>query len=107
MTHSHALDLDLVAAALASKRFSYVGLIGSATKRARFAGAMRKIGIPADAIERLTCPIGLTEIRDKAPAAIAAAIVAQLLIVRETMARPVTRDERSHAPSDLRRVNDA
>jgi xanthine dehydrogenase accessory factor len=107
MTHSHALDLDLVAAGLASKRFSYVGLIGSATKRARFAGAMRKIGIPADAIERLTCPIGLTEIRDKAPAAIAAAIVAQLLIVRETMARRLTRDGRGHARSELGRVNDA
>ena len=107
MTHSHALDLDLVAAALGSKRFSYVGLIGSATKRARFVGAMRKLGIPADAIERLTCPIGLTEIRDKAPATIAAAIVAQLLIVRETMARPMTRDERGHARADPRRTNDA
>ena len=36
MTHSHALDLDLVSAALQCGRFPYVGLIGSATKRARF-----------------------------------------------------------------------
>src|ERR1700674_2995169 len=42
MTHSHALDLDLVIAAVRSGRFSYVGLIGSATKRARFVGAMHK-----------------------------------------------------------------
>jgi xanthine dehydrogenase accessory factor len=83
MTHSHALDLDLVAGALKAGRFPYVGLIGSATKRARFVNAMRKIGIAQDAIDRLTCPIGLTEIQDKAPASIAASITAQLLIVRE------------------------
>ena len=44
---------------------------------------MRKIGFTEDTIERLVCPIGLTDIRDKAPAAIAAAVVAQLLMVRD------------------------
>ncbi len=29
MTHSHAIDLDIVAAALKAERFGYVGLIGS------------------------------------------------------------------------------
>jgi len=83
MTHSHALYLDLVIAALTSDRFVDVGLIGSATKRARFVGAMRAIGIPESAILRLNCPIGLTAIRDKAPAVIAASVVARLLMVRE------------------------
>ena len=87
MTHSHALDLDLVAAALRTRRFAYVGLIGSDTKRARFAGAMRKLGLPQDDIDRLTCPIGLPGIDDKAPAAIAASIAAQLLLMREAVAR--------------------
>lgn len=87
MTHSHALDLDLTAAALKAGRFPYVGLIGSATKRARFVNALRKFGIAEDAIDRLVCPIGLTEISDKAPAAIAASIVAQLLIERDRLAR--------------------
>ena len=98
MTHSHALDLDLTAAALKAGRFPYVGLIGSATKRARFVNTMRKIGIARDAIDRLTCPIGLTDIRDKAPAAIAASIVAQLLIVREAVAAAAAgkQDEASH-----------
>src|ERR1700684_1446828 len=31
MTHSHALDLEIVAAALAAGRFGFVGLIGSST----------------------------------------------------------------------------
>jgi xanthine dehydrogenase accessory factor len=87
MTHSHALDLDVAAAALKARRFPYVGLIGSATKRARFASTLRQIGVAGDDIDRLICPIGLTEIRDKAPAAIAAAIAAQLLIRREAAAQ--------------------
>lgn len=83
MTHSHALDLDLTIAALKCGRFPYVGLIGSETKRARFTAAMRKMGMAADVVDGLVCPIGLTQIKDKAPAAIAASVVAQLLIKRE------------------------
>jgi xanthine dehydrogenase accessory factor len=85
MTHSHALDLDLVIAALRSGKFAYVGLIGSATKRARFVTAMAKMGLSETAIARLNCPIGLADIRDKAPAVIAASVVARLLIARETL----------------------
>jgi xanthine dehydrogenase accessory factor len=87
MTHSHALDLDLVIAALQATRFPYVGLIGSATKRARFTSAMQKMGMAAEAIEKLVCPIGLTLIKDKAPAAIAASVAAQVLMVREQQSR--------------------
>lgn len=96
MTHSHALDLDLASAALKSQRFGYVGLIGSDTKRARFVSTMSKLGLAKADIDRLICPIGLAEIQDKAPAAIAASIVAQLLIVRERGALAVTGHE--HGP---------
>ena len=85
MTHSHALDLDLVIAALQANRFAYVGLIGSVTKRARFTSAMQKMGMATEAVGRLVCPIGLTSIRDKAPAAIAASVAAQVLMVREAV----------------------
>jgi xanthine dehydrogenase accessory factor len=102
MTHSHALDLDLVIAALKANRFPYVGLIGSSTKRARFVAAMGKMGIAGEAIERLVCPIGLTEIRDKAPAAIAAATAAQLLIRRDALAREQNNPHRSSDLGDAR-----
>ena len=85
MTHSHALDLDLVIAALSADRFPYVGLIGSDTKRARFTSAMRKMGMADATVDRLVCPIGLTTIQDKAPAAIAASVAAQVLIAREAL----------------------
>ena len=83
MTHSHALDLDIAAAALKARRFPYVGLIGSDTKRARFVSTLRKLGVAEDDIAKLICPIGLTDIKDKSPAAIAASIVAQVLIARD------------------------
>jgi xanthine dehydrogenase accessory factor len=85
MTHSHALDLDLIIAALNADCFPYVGLIGSATKRARFTSAMQKIGMAAEMVDKLVCPIGLTAIKDKAPAAIAASVAAQVLVARETL----------------------
>jgi xanthine dehydrogenase accessory factor len=79
MSHSHALDLDLTHVALADGRFPYVGLIGSATKRARFAKRLRELGLPEDRIASLVCPIGITGIGGKAPAVIAAATAAELL----------------------------
>ncbi len=82
MTHSHPLDLAIVARALAAERFGYVGLIGSATKRARFLSQMRQAGLGEAALARLTCPIGVAGIADKAPAAIAAGVAAQLLQAR-------------------------
>jgi xanthine dehydrogenase accessory factor len=94
MTHSHALDLDLVIAALQTGRFPYVGLIGSTTKRARFTSAMQKIGIAADVVDTLVCPIGLTTIKDKAPAAIAASVAAQVLMEREAVLSAATINER-------------
>ena len=86
MTHSHALDYDLTAAALRRGDLAYVGLIGSATKRARFVRRFRDEGIAAGSIEALVCPIGLTAVRSKHPAAIAAAMAVELLMRAEEIA---------------------
>jgi xanthine dehydrogenase accessory factor len=60
-----------------------VGLIGSATKRARFEKRFRELGLPEEKIGSLVCPIGLPGIIDKDPAIIAASVTAQLLQVRD------------------------
>ena len=83
MTHSHPLDYSIAAAALRRSDMGFVGLIGSATKRARFAGQAQKLGISEQQMARLVCPIGLPGIRDKEPGIIAAGVAAQLLIERE------------------------
>ncbi len=86
MSHSHALDFDVVLAALRARRFGYVGLIGSASKKARFISRMRQAGLADDDIERLVCPIGIDGIESKQPAVIAASVVADLLRRRDAMA---------------------
>ena len=86
MSHSHALDFDVVLAALQARRFDYVGLIGSASKKARFISRLRQAGLGNDDIERLVCPIGIAGIASKQPAAIAASVVADLLRRRDAMA---------------------
>jgi len=83
MTHSHALDFDLVAAALLRPDLAYVGLIGSATKRARFESRLKALGATSESLSHLVCPIGLSGIKGKEPAMIAASVAADLLIRRE------------------------
>ncbi len=81
MTHSHALDLRLVEGILRRGDFRYLGLIGSATKRARFERRLIDRGLPREALRRLTCPIGVAGIEGKRPAEIAVAVAAEILIV--------------------------
>jgi xanthine dehydrogenase accessory factor len=77
MTFSHALDLSLCNAVL-ERDFAWAGLIGSATKRARFEKRLREAGISDAALARLACPIGIGGITGKEPAMIAISVAAQL-----------------------------
>jgi xanthine dehydrogenase accessory factor len=79
LTHSHALDSLITAAALERGTFAYVGVIGSLTKRRRFERAFRDIGIPDARIRTLVCPIGDRGIRDKRPEIIAALTAAEII----------------------------
>ena len=81
MTHDHALDFAIVAAALARDDLGAVLLIGSATKRARF---VRRLGRGMGA--RLICPIGDTSL-GKRPAEVAIATAAELLRLHHSRAR--------------------
>jgi xanthine dehydrogenase accessory factor len=94
-----ALDLEIVAEALRIERFGYVGLIGSATKRARFLSQMRAAGLTEVQLARLVCPIGIPGLESKDPAVIAASTATQLLIVSEKLA-----SEEENAPGSRRRT---
>lgn len=87
MSFSHAEDLDVVAACLQRQRqrgdLPFVGLIGSRTKWATFGHRLQARGFTAQELAHVTCPIGLPGITDKAPAVIAASVVAQLLLLEE------------------------
>lgn len=94
MTHSHDLDWALCEAFLKRSDFAYLGLIGSATKRARFEKRWRAKGISDQQIRRLVCPIGLAEISGKQPEVIAASTVAQLLVAFERQKAPSPESEK-------------
>lgn len=79
LTHSHALDYRLTEAALARADAAYVGMIGSATKRARFESGFLRAGGRREALARLTCPIGGCDVDDKRPEVIAALTAAELV----------------------------
>ncbi|MEM7259605.1 MAG: xanthine dehydrogenase accessory protein XdhC [Pseudomonadota bacterium] len=78
MTHSHALDFELCLAML-QRPFAYLGLIGSASKRAAFEKRLSARGISAARLGQLVCPIGSGNIQSKAPYAIAVSLAMQLM----------------------------
>jgi len=83
MTHSHQLDEDICFEVLRRDNFTWLGLIGSATKRRRFVHRLEQRGIESARLEALVCPIGLAGIRGKQPATIALSLAAQLMTNHE------------------------
>jgi xanthine dehydrogenase accessory factor len=86
LTHDHALDFLIAERALARDDLAYVGMIGSATKRATFSrwlqrqvGAEGTVGQSDTMIKRLVLPIGGSSVRDKRPEVIAALVASELL----------------------------
>jgi xanthine dehydrogenase accessory factor len=79
MTHSHALDYALCKAVLEHHDRSWIGVIGSMSKSARFRSRLLRDGLSRERVDRLTCPIGIDGIDSKLPSAIAVSVAAQLL----------------------------
>jgi xanthine dehydrogenase accessory factor len=79
MTHDHAEDAALCDAALRSDHLGSIGLIGSSAKWARFQRKLTEDGHSAEALERITTPIGIGSLTGKEPATIAVSVAAALL----------------------------
>jgi xanthine dehydrogenase accessory factor len=79
LTYSHTLDLAICHSLLRRGDFRFLGLIGSATKRARFLRRLAELGIGEPQLNRLVCPIGMPGISGKEPAMIAVSVAAQLV----------------------------
>ena len=95
LTHSHETDLAL-SEALLRRGFASCGLIGSGTKRARFAARLRKMGHP-DPFRRIRCPIGDPTL-GRTPQAIAIGVAAELLRM-DLAARAGQASTRQEAPA--------
>ena len=77
LTYSHNLDLELCNRLLLHD-FRFAGLIGSATKWARFRSRLAALGHAPQRIARITCPIGDPGL-GKHPQMIAVGVAAQIL----------------------------
>ncbi|GHF46756.1 xanthine dehydrogenase accessory protein XdhC [Seohaeicola zhoushanensis] len=85
LTYSHALDLELCHQLL-NHGFASAGLIGSATKWARFRSRLAQLGHTPDQIARIRCPIGDPAL-GKHPQAIAVGVAADILRTRTGIER--------------------
>ena len=75
MTHSHALDLQIVERVLRRNDFRFLGLIGSESKAAKFRSRLKARGIDPS---RLVSPLGIFK-AGKHPAEVAVSAVGQVL----------------------------
>ncbi|RRV15163.1 xanthine dehydrogenase accessory protein XdhC [Pseudomonas saudiphocaensis] len=79
MTHNHQLDLELTAAILSRGDFTYYGLIGSQSKRAKFEHRLRDRGFQPETVQRMRCPMGIAEVKGKLPVEIAVSIAGEVI----------------------------
>jgi xanthine dehydrogenase accessory factor len=79
MTHNHQLDFELCQKILAREDFRYLGLIASDTKWRRFKQRFSHRDIPSSLIERINCPIGLSQVSGKQPMEVAVSIAAEII----------------------------
>ncbi|MEO8757739.1 MAG: xanthine dehydrogenase accessory protein XdhC [Devosia sp.] len=80
LTHDHALDFLIAAEALKRGDATYVGMVGSKTKRAKFTSWYIEEGGDRDALRRLVLPIGAFGLVDKRPEVIAALAAAEIMV---------------------------
>jgi xanthine dehydrogenase accessory factor len=85
ITHNHALDEAICHRILTGPCFARLGLIGSATKAARFRSRLTKAGVAPEVLDRLVCPVGLPSITGKHPARVALSIAAGVAIWQQEM----------------------
>lgn len=79
-TRGHRFDAEIVEATAASAA-RYVGMLGSARKKAVIWKALEERGVPRTALERVRVPIG-EHIGADTPAEIAVSVVAELIRIR-------------------------
>ncbi|GEN27116.1 xanthine dehydrogenase accessory protein XdhC [Halovibrio variabilis] len=101
LTHNHDEDYALIKALIERNDIASIGLIGSDSKWASFAGRLKRESYSVDKIARVRSPIGrihATKLNNKTPYAIALTVVAELLWLTDT---PSAQENRGLAPQAL------
>ena len=91
MTHSHQIDLSICSSILDNDNSSFIGLIGSETKKIKFYKRLQELGYNKKIVEKIACPIGNKRIAGKEPDVIAISIIARLLEYKTIINTKVTK----------------
>ena len=88
MTMGHSTDVPILIEALRRGGFPYLGVIGSAAKRAQLKKGILQAEIPETSFAGVHCPMGL-DIGTNHPYEIALSIASQLLQIRDSTAKQI------------------
>ena len=83
MTMGHSHDVPILEKALKDRRFPYIGVIGSKSKKSAIIKELRALNVSEESLEGLVCPIG-DDIGTNTPPEIAISIISQFLKVRDS-----------------------
>ena len=84
MTHSHDYDLKILNEVL-KKKFTFLGLIGSKTKKNRFFKRLIENGHNKSLVETIECPIGINIGNSKDPDEIAFSIITRIISIKNNL----------------------
>ncbi len=84
LTHSHDYDLKILNEVL-KKNFTFLGLIGSKTKRNKFFKRLIENGHNKLLVETIECPIGINIGNSKDPDEIAFSIITRIISIKNNL----------------------
>ena len=84
LTHSHDYDLKILNEVL-KKKFTFLGLIGSKTKKNRFFKRLIENGHNKLLVETIECPIGINIGNSKDPDEIAFSIITRIISIKNNL----------------------
>ena len=82
MSMGHTTDKPVLIEILRTRKFPYLGVIGSDAKANVLRRDLAEAGLPAEALKAFHCPIGI-EIGTNHPYEIALSVIAQLIQTRD------------------------
>ena len=94
VTHSHDFDFKIVNEILKINNFSYLGLIGSDTKRNKFYKRLEQLGHKKQLINQLECPIGSSIGKSKDPEEISFSILARIIEFKNSYIKDIKKSEK-------------
>jgi xanthine dehydrogenase accessory factor len=109
MTHNHQLDFVISHNILKRADFAYLGLIASDTKWRRFQQRFQHRDIEKSLVEKMNCPIGLSQVQGKLPMEVAVSAAGEIIqlyqakAAEKTVANPAVNKQKNAKPQSSKK----